>query len=131
MLTAISCNHMKAYNRLKILTSILLVLGLLVEAFLVFDGYQEANNRSDLVGAARAQSEFFLMGLVLIGRPIAIAGIILLILNLVADIRYSSIKKLNNLFVYIGLIAMVCTPLIAPDILLNVLYEGHCNEKVS
>jgi len=122
-LPAIS-RQMKAYKTFKIITLILFIVGFSFELYLVIDATIAAIDHRSLTGGGRAQSEFFLMGLFFIGRPIGFAGLVLWISNLIVDLIYKGNKINRNELLYIGLTFMTLTPFVLDEVLLNIMYSG-------
>lgn len=115
---------MKKYRVFKIITIVILILGLSIEFFLLFDALIEALNNRSLAGGGRAQSEFFLMGLFFVGRPVGFIGLFLWLVNLIIDLLYKGSKIKRNELIYIGLTIMTLLPFFIDELLLNIMYSG-------
>lgn len=115
---------MKTYKIFKIVSLVILITGLIIELFLIIDATINAVDNRSLTGGGRAQSEFFLMGLFFVGRPIGFLGLVLWISNLVVDYFYKGHKIRRNELLYIGLTLMTLMPFILDDFLLGIMYSG-------
>jgi len=115
---------MGAYKTFKTISLILLIIGLGIELFLVIDATIEAIGNRSLTGGGRAQSEFFLMGLFFIGRPIGYVGLILWFSNLLVDYFHKGSKVKRNELLYIGLTLMTLIPFVLDELLLQIMYSG-------
>ncbi len=115
---------MKLYRIFKLITIVLFALGFAFELYLLIDAGASAIDNRSLTGGGRAQSEFFMMGMFFIGKPIGYLGLTLWIANLLVDLFYSGSKFKRNELIYIGLTLMTLIPFMLDDLLLTLMYSG-------
>ena len=118
-------NRMDKINRiLKISLISIFLIGFTLELYLFIDALITAFDLRSLKGAGRAQAEFFLLPMIIYGRPIGYIGLGILITNLVLDFLNMAKLNVKDILLYIGLIFMILIPFISIDLLLNILYSG-------
>ena len=92
--------------------------------YLLIDAIIIAIDQRSLKGAGRAQAEFFLLPIIIYGRPIGYIGMGILIINLFLDFLNKEKFKVKHIMLYFGLIFMILIPFLSIGWLLDIMYSG-------
>jgi len=111
------------YNIFKICSLVIAIIGLVIELPILVWSTQEALKSQNLVGSARAQSEMFMIPMMLFGGPCAIVGTVLIIINAAYDL-INKLRHKMNIILYIILTLIVLIPPISWMTLIPLMYSG-------